>query len=103
LPDSSPFSFSLPTRIRFGAGELQALPAEVVALGVQRPLFVTDSSLARTSPFRQAVEECRLAGLTVEVWDGVVPNPTDASVHEGRVRYRSAGCDGLVGGDPGLL
>jgi alcohol dehydrogenase class IV len=97
LPDSSPFSFSLPTRVRFGEGELQALPAEVVALGVRRPLFVTDSRLAKADPFRQILEECRLAGLTIEVWDGVVPNPTDASVHEGRVRYRSAGCDGLVG------
>ena len=97
--DSSPhpFSFSLPTRVRLGVGELQALAGEARALGIERPLLVTDSFLVETAPVRQAVQDCRAAGLAVEVWDGVVPNPTDGSVHEGWARYVSAGCDGLIG------
>ena len=91
------FSFSLPTRVRFGAGELRALAEEALALRIRRPLLVTDSFLVGTTQLRGAVEDCRAAGVAVEVWDGVVPNPTDTSVHEGWARYRSAGCDGLIG------
>ncbi len=92
-----PFSFSLPTRVRFGVGELQALAGESRGLGIKRPLLVTDSFLVNTSLLHQAVQDCRAAGLAVEVWDGVVPNPTDGSVHEGWARYCSSDCDGLIG------
>jgi alcohol dehydrogenase class IV len=96
VPESSPFSFTLPTRVRFGEGELSTLPAEARALGLQRPLVVTDTWLAASDLFQRAMHACRSAGLQVQVWDGVVPNPTDTSVHEGQARYRSSGCDGLV-------
>jgi alcohol dehydrogenase len=91
-----PFSFSLPTRVRFGVGELRALAGETRALGMERPLLVTDSVLVKAPQVRQAVQDCRTAGLALEAWDGVVPNPTDACVHEGWVQYRSSGCDGLI-------
>jgi alcohol dehydrogenase len=96
LTQISPFSFSLPTRVRFGEGELQALPDEAAMLRLRRPLAVTDSHLVASQPFRQAVQACRSASLEVQVWDGVVPNPTDTSVLEGWTRYCSLGCDGLV-------
>ena len=96
MPDIRAFSFSLPTRVRFGVGELRALAEEARALRIRRPLLVTDSFLVGTTQLRGAVEDCRAAGVAVEVWDGVVPNPTDTSVHEGWARYRSAGCDGLI-------
>jgi alcohol dehydrogenase len=96
VPELSSFSFTLPTRVRFGVGEVHALPAEARALGLHRPLVVTDAHLAASDPFQSAMQACRLAGLEVQVWEGVVPNPTDTSVQEGWARFRSWGCDGLV-------
>ncbi len=91
------FQFNLPTRVRFGEGELRALPEEAAGLGMTHPLLVTDSTLVRTPQQQRVVEGCRAAGLAVEIWEGVVPNPTDSSVHEGLAAYRSSGCDGLIG------
>jgi alcohol dehydrogenase class IV len=96
LPGSSSFSFTLPARVRFGEGEVRALPAEAQALGLHRPLVVTDSYLAASEAFHSAIKDCRAAGLEVRVWAGVVPNPTDTSVHQGLAQYQSGGCDGLV-------
>jgi alcohol dehydrogenase len=96
MPESGSFSFTLPTRVRFGEGEVRSLPAEAEALRLHRPLVVTDAYLASSDPFQSAMQACRAAGLGVEVWEGVVPNPTDSSVHEGLAQYQSRGCDGLV-------
>ncbi|MFN2241880.1 MAG: iron-containing alcohol dehydrogenase family protein, partial [Anaerolineae bacterium] len=96
MPESSSFSFTLPTRVHFGEGEVHALPAEAAALRFRRPLVVTDAHLAAADPSLSAMRACRAAGLDVQVWEGVVPNPTDSSVHEGLAQYRSRGCDGLV-------
>jgi alcohol dehydrogenase class IV len=62
-----------------------------------RPLLVTDATLVQTPHLQRAVADCRAAGLALETWDGVVPNPTDTSVHEGLALYRSSRCDGLIG------
>jgi alcohol dehydrogenase len=97
LTHSDAFQFNLPTRVRFGEGELRALPGEAAALGMTRPLLVTDATLVQTPHLQRTVADCRAAGLALETWDGVVPNPTDTSVHEGLALYRSSGRDGLIG------
>jgi alcohol dehydrogenase len=97
LTHSVVFQFNLPTRVRFGERELRALPEEATTLGMTRPFLVTDPTLVRTPQQQRIVEDCRAAGLALETWEGVVPNPTDSSVHEGLAAYRSSGCDGLIG------
>jgi alcohol dehydrogenase len=97
VTNPDPFSFQLPTQVRFGESEIRALPELARELGLTRPLLVTGSFSVRTPPLHRAAKACQAAGVLVEVWDGVVPNPTDTSVREGLAVYQSAGCDGLIG------
>ncbi len=71
--------------------------------GVTHPLVVTDEGLAKLGLPDGMVESLRKAGLSVTVYDGVQPNPTDADVEDGVRLYREAGCDGIIafgGGSP---
>ena len=91
------FQLNLPTRVRFGEGELRELQGEATALGMTRPLLVTVATLVPTPHLERPAVDCRAAGLALETWDGVVPIPTDTRVDEGLALYRSSGWDGLIG------
>ena len=83
------------TTIRFEAGALAALPEEMAAVGIRRPLVVTDRGIAdcgllekllATLPDRQSAS----------VFDETPANPTEAAVEAALQRYQTVGCDGLV-------
>jgi hypothetical protein len=88
------------TTIHFGEDAVTALPGELSALGIAKPLVVTDK------PLRQAgVVDTVLAqlGETPAIFDGTPSNPTEAAADEAAVIYRQEGCDGLIavgGGSP---
>ncbi|MGV6875666.1 iron-containing alcohol dehydrogenase [Pseudochelatococcus sp. B33] len=88
------------TTINFGTGALSSLGAALEALGVRRPLVVTDAALARLglpdrlTPFLPAV---------VPPFIDVPSNPTEAAVLAALAHYRAHACDGIVafgGGSP---
>ena len=86
-----------------GNGSVQTLAEPLRKLGVTHPLVVTDQGLSRLGLPDGMVKSLRAAGLTVTVYDGVQPNPTDEDVEDGLRLYREAGCDGLIafgGGSP---
>jgi len=60
-------NWNYPTSIRFGAGRIAELPDACRALGMQRPLLVTDPGLAALPMIGSAMESCRRAGLAFEV------------------------------------
>jgi alcohol dehydrogenase class IV len=88
------------TTIEFGAGVVADLPAQLAALGVSRPLVVSDRGLERTGLAG------RIAGLCpagAPVFLDVPANPTEAAALAALAVYRDAGCDGVVavgGGSP---
>lgn len=82
-----------PTTIVFGAGAVNQLPEELARRGMQRPLLVTDSGLARTAVF----ERVKRLVAGAPVFSGVEPNPTEKNVLDGVECYRQQGCDGIVG------
>jgi alcohol dehydrogenase len=96
--------WSYPTRVRFGPGRIAELPEACRALGITRPLLVTDPALARHAIGQGAVEIARNAGLAVGVFADVRANPTGANVAAGVEAYRSGGHDGVIalGGGSGL-
>ena len=56
-------TWNYPTNLRYGPGRVSDLPAACLALGMSRPLLVTDRGLA-TMPFiKVAVERNETAGL----------------------------------------
>lgn len=84
------------TRILFGAGVAQQLGDQAVQLGIQHAFLITDPVLAQLAPVRSAVESLIAAGISVELFADVVPDPTDASIEHAAACYRASGAHGLV-------
>src|SRR5882757_1428839 len=74
---SSPLvgNWNYPTSIRFGAGRIRELPEACKAVGLKRPLLVTDPGLAKLPMIGDAVMALRKAGLEVALFSDVRPNP----------------------------
>lgn len=96
-------NWNYPTGIRYGVGRIKELPDACRAVGIKRPLFVTDPGLAGLPMVQEAVETNRAAGLPTEVYSNVQPNPVWSNVARGIEAYRAGGCDGVIafgGGSP---
>jgi len=98
----SGFSFELPTKIIFGPGCVKELANQLDALGVSRPLIVSDAGVAAAG-----ILEKVLAALPKDkkhkIFDGVEANPKDVNVSSGAGAYMAFGADGIVaigGGSP---
>jgi alcohol dehydrogenase class IV len=81
------------TRIQFDFGALKLLPDEFAALGVKRPLVVTDPGI-RASGLLDRVTALLSPGTPV--FDQTPANPTEAGVLAAFALYRSQECDGVV-------
>ncbi len=85
----------------FDFGAIKSLPTELEALGIRRPLLVTDAGVQSAGIAAQVL--AHLDPTTVAVFAGTPPNPTEEAVREGVVAYRDGGCDGVIalgGGSP---
>lgn len=90
------------TTIRFGDGVLSELPEDLVALGIDRPLVVTDRGVAGAGLLDRLFAALP-AGTPRIVFDGVPSNPTEEAALDALALYRQERCDGLVaigGGSP---
>src|SRR5437868_2655065 len=81
------------TRIQFDFGALALLLAELDALGVTRPMIVTDPGI-RASGLLERVTALLPAGTPV--FDRTPANPTERAVLAALEIYRAAQCDGIV-------
>lgn len=89
-------NWNYPTAIRFGAGRVRELPDACRAMGVDRPLLVTDAGLAALPMIAAAAAACRAAGLDCEVFADVRGNPVAANVDAGVAAFRDGGHDGVI-------
>ncbi|HET7203820.1 MAG TPA: iron-containing alcohol dehydrogenase [Steroidobacteraceae bacterium] len=89
-------NWNYPTSIRFGAGRIVELPGHCRALGIHRPLLVTDAGLAGLPMVARVLQLCREAGLGIELFSGVQPNPVEANVVAGVAAYRQGRHDGVI-------
>ncbi len=88
-----PSALNLP-RVLFAAGALSALAGELAAMGIHKPLLVTDQGLVSVGLAAKAMAAC---GKSVpEVFDNVTENPLFADVDKGAALYARQGCDGVV-------
>jgi alcohol dehydrogenase len=103
-PQSLSADWSYPTRVRFGPGRVAELPDACRALGIARPLLVTDPALAQHVIGHRALEIARAAGLALDLFADVRPNPTAANVAAGVEAFRAGRHDGVIalGGGSGL-
>ncbi|HWT12579.1 MAG TPA: iron-containing alcohol dehydrogenase [Allosphingosinicella sp.] len=80
--------WNYPTAIRFGAGRVAELPAACRALGIERPLLVTDPALAEMAMVRSVAA----AGT----FSDIHPNPVGADVEQGVAAFAAGGHDGVI-------
>ena len=80
----------LPTLV-FNRGAAKELNNHIQALGKSAALIVTDKNLAASGVLDPIVEALRAANLSVEVYDGVEPNPTDLNVEAGAEKLKELG------------
>ena len=92
-------SFNFPTDTRVGPGVISQLNETLLALGIQRPLVVTDSGLLATDAFKK-LGGALLPGEPDRDWflhSDVQPNPTEANTRGAAELALAKGCDGVIG------
>ncbi len=97
-------NWNYPTTIKFGVGRIRELAEHCRNHGIQRPLLVTDSGLARAPITLAALESLTSAGLGVALFSELKPNPIEANLLDGLAAYHGGKHDGVVafGGGSGL-
>jgi len=97
-------NWSYPTAIRFGNGRIRELGESCAALGMKKPLLVTDRGLAQLPLVKDILVLMEKAGLGQGLFFEVDPNPTDANLERGVAAYKQGGHDGVIalGGGSGL-
>ena len=81
-------------RVQFDFGAVKALPDELAALGVERPLVLTDERLAKLEMFARVY--ATLAKSASVLFTGIPENPTVAGVEAAVAIYHDERCDGVV-------
>lgn len=89
-------NWSYPTAIKFGPGRIKELADHCKAVGIKRPLLVTDKALASLPITAQALDILEAAGLGRAVFSEVDPNPNEKNMADGLAVYRAGGHDGVV-------
>lgn len=97
-------NWNYPTSIKFGAGRIKELPDHARALGMKRPLLVTDKALAALPITQNALASLHAVGLEADIFADVRSNPSDENLAAGIAHYRSGKHDGVIafGGGSGL-
>ena len=89
-------NWSYPTAIKFGVGRVAELAEHCHAVGLKRPLLVTDKALASLPITAAALNVLEAAGLGRAVFSDVDPNPHEGNMADGIAAYKAGGHDGVV-------
>ncbi|MEH0873535.1 lactaldehyde reductase [Pectobacterium cacticida] len=87
----------------FGTGAIAQIVDEVKRRGFKKALLVTDKDLVKFGVATKVTDKLDLAGLSYEIYDEVIPNPTISVVKKGVERFKTAQADYLIaigGGSP---
>jgi alcohol dehydrogenase class IV len=95
-PGTVPQTFYNPTRIIYAEGAAGQIGPHAARLGAKRAMVVSDPGIVRAGLTRPVLESLDGAGLGVEVYDAVEPDPRVELVERALEAYRSAGCDLVV-------
>ncbi|UNK39198.1 iron-containing alcohol dehydrogenase [Shinella sp. H4-D48] len=97
-------NWSYPTAIKFGAGRIKELADHCKAVGMKKPLLITDRGLSTMAITQGALDILDAAGLGRAMFAEVDPNPNDKNLEAGVKAFKDGGHDGVVafGGGSGL-
>lgn len=88
--------WNYPTTIKAGAGRVSELAQHCRAVGMQRPLVVTDPGFAALPIVGELRERLRAEGIEAGLCTDVRPNPIGRNVEDGVARYREGAHDGVI-------
>lgn len=91
------YQYNFPTTIRFGAGASKELPDYIVKNNLQRPLVVTDPTVAQLPFFKEIINDLKKKNIGVEVFHDIHKNPVKSDVYKGTEVYDQTGRDSIVG------
>ena len=84
------------TRVQFDYGAVQLLKEELEALGVNRPMIVTDEGV-RSAGLLEPVLSSIVQDPEPTIFDETPGNPTEEVLEAALALYGERGCDGLIG------
>jgi 4-hydroxybutyrate dehydrogenase len=102
-PDNRIVEMSYPTRVVFGTGALQRLPAQVERLQMRKPLVVADKGIVKSGLLARVADVLQGSRIAHGIFDRVNPDPTEEDAFDGVAAYRNQSCVGLIavgGGSP---
>ena len=99
-----PHDWSYPVPIAYGPGRLNELANHCQTLAISNPLIVTDRGSANLPFITTAKTSIEAAGLTVDSFSDVSPNPKDTEIERVRRCFRDGHHDGVIamGGGSGM-
>lgn len=99
-----PHDWSYPVPIAYGPGRISELAQHCQALAMKNPLIVTDRGSANLPFIMDAKRSLEAAGLTVDSFSDVSPNPKDTDIDRARQCFRDGHHDGVIaiGGGSGM-
>ena len=97
-------NWNYPTTMWVGENRVKDLGVACKTLDINKPLLVTDLSLAKSNMVIDVLEKLKEGGFLVAIYSNVVGNPTGNNVTEGVNYYNKNNCDGVIafGGGSGL-
>ncbi len=97
-------NWSYPTKVRFGTGRIGELGDACAAVGIARPLFVTDRGLRNLPVAQSALDHLVAACPGAVAFSDVDANPTEKNLDAGIAAFLDGSHDGVVafGGGSGL-
>lgn len=91
-----PQDWIFPVPIAYGPGRLAEIGTRCMAMGLTKPLIVTDTG-SRDLPFIRRVSEYLLqAGLEAGLFSDISPNPRDDEIGAGRAAFRAGDHDAII-------
>jgi alcohol dehydrogenase class IV len=89
--------YNFPTTIRFGAGSSNELGDYLKKNSLQKPLVVTDPTVAQLRFFKTIIEDLRKKNLSVEIFSDIHKNPVKSDVYKGTDVFDATDRDSVVG------
>jgi alcohol dehydrogenase class IV len=104
MSESPVGNWSYPTTVKFGAGRIKELADHCKAVGIFKPLLVTDPGLAGLPMIADAFVSLEKAGVPAVIFSKLKSNPVAQNVEDGVAALRAGKHDGVIawGGGSGL-
>ena len=82
-------NWNYPTAMRVGSGRIKEIAEVCKQYNMSAPLLVTDPGVAGLPMTAEIVDICHAAGLNIQVFSDVKPNPTGENVNNGIAAYKA--------------